>query len=37
MMALGYLGLGDADKANQYFDEVLALNANHQGAIVHRG
>jgi tetratricopeptide (TPR) repeat protein len=36
MMALGYLGLGDAGQAQQHFDEVLTLNAAHLGAIVHR-
>lgn len=36
MMALGYLGLGDAGKAKAHFDEVLALNAAHLGAIVHQ-
>jgi tetratricopeptide (TPR) repeat protein len=36
MMALGYLSLGDAGKAQQHFDNVLALNAAHLGAIAHR-
>lgn len=35
MMALGYLGQGDTGKAQQHFDDVLALNATHLGAIVH--
>lgn len=36
MMALGYLGLGDAGKAQTHFREVLALNAAHLGAIMHQ-
>jgi tetratricopeptide (TPR) repeat protein len=35
MMALGHLGLGNAGKAKTHFDEVLALNAAHLGALVH--
>lgn len=37
MMALGHLGLGDSISAQSYFAQVLALDANHQGAIIHRG
>jgi len=38
IMALGYLGLGEkySDKAQSLFDEILELDKNHQGAIVHR-
>ena len=36
MMALGYLGLGDAGKAQTHFREVLALNTAHLGAIMHQ-
>ena len=38
MAGLGCLGLGgqNSDKANQYFDEVLALDINHQGASIHK-
>ena len=33
MMALGYLGKGNTEKAEDYFDQVLSLDKNHQGAI----
>jgi len=36
MMALGHLGLGYPAEAQQCFDRVLALDANHQGAMTHR-
>lgn len=36
MMALGHTGLGESDEARQAFDQVLALDANHPGATVHR-
>ena len=36
IMALGHLGLGNSAEAQQCFDRVLALDANHQGAVVHR-
>lgn len=38
MMALGYLGLGRAyeESADSLFSEVLKLDVNHQGALVHR-
>jgi tetratricopeptide (TPR) repeat protein len=36
IMALGHLGLGHTAEAQQYFDRVLALDANHQGAMTHR-
>ena len=32
MLALGYYGMGDKDKALQYLTEVEALDNNHQGA-----
>jgi tetratricopeptide (TPR) repeat protein len=37
IMALGYLGLGNQylDKARSLFDEILTLDKNHQGAIIH--
>ena len=31
MLALGYYGMGDKDKALKYLDEVEALDNNHQG------
>ena len=36
VMGMGYLGLGDAQKAAEYFDNVLALDINHQGAAAFR-
>lgn len=38
LMGLGYLGLGNnnLDKADSYFEKVLSLDSNHQGADVHR-
>lgn len=36
MVALGNLGLGVSAAARSAFDDVLALDPNHQGAIVHR-
>jgi tetratricopeptide (TPR) repeat protein len=36
MMALGYAGLGERERAERHFAEVLALDAHHQGAVVHR-
>jgi tetratricopeptide (TPR) repeat protein len=36
MMALGYLGLGEYELARANFDEVLAQDANHLGAMLHR-
>lgn len=35
LKGLGHLGLGDYDKAEPYFQEVLKYDINHQGAIVH--
>jgi tetratricopeptide (TPR) repeat protein len=36
LQALGNLGLMRFDTAARLFDEVLELNASHQGAIIHR-
>ena len=38
LMGLGYLGLANcnAEKAQKLFDEVLELDANHQGSLVHK-
>lgn len=36
MMALGYLGLGQAEAAQEHFERVLALDAAHPGAALHR-
>jgi tetratricopeptide (TPR) repeat protein len=36
IIGLGYLGLGHMAEAQQQFAAVLALDANHQGALVHR-
>lgn len=36
MIALGQLGLGDAEEARKQFDEVLKLEPAHQGAAIHR-
>jgi tetratricopeptide (TPR) repeat protein len=36
MQALGQLGLGHALEAQREFDQVLALEADHLGALVHR-
>ena len=33
MLALGYLGLGDKDKARRYAAEVSGLDINHQGIL----
>lgn len=35
IMALGYLGLGNKSKAEEFFKKVLEMDNNHQGAIVH--
>jgi tetratricopeptide (TPR) repeat protein len=35
MMALGAAGLGDREAARREFEEVLSLDANHQGAAIH--
>jgi tetratricopeptide (TPR) repeat protein len=36
MLALGYLGLGERQRAEQHFARVLAEDVNHLGAAVHR-
>ncbi|MBX3435648.1 MAG: DUF5107 domain-containing protein [Pirellulales bacterium] len=36
MEALGRLGLGDLNGADQQFTAILELDVNHQGAIIHR-
>lgn len=36
MMALGQLGPGNLPQAEQAFEQVLHLDANHQGALLHR-
>lgn len=36
LLALGYLGLGNTVKADEYLDKVLALDPAHAGAAVHK-
>lgn len=36
LIGLGYLGLNQTDKALQYFNIVLGMDAVHQGSIIHR-
>src|SRR5579859_5313475 len=36
MLALGHLGLGRAAEAQREFEQVLAMEADHQGALLHR-
>jgi hypothetical protein len=36
MMALGYTGLGEREQSEQQFEQVLALDACHLGAAIHR-
>ena len=36
MMGLGYLGRGELTAADEQFDAVLGLDANHLGATLHR-
>ncbi len=36
VMALGYLGLRETDKARELFDKVQTLDINHQGCQIHR-
>ncbi|ANH83895.1 DUF5107 domain-containing protein [Niabella ginsenosidivorans] len=36
LMGLGYLGLGNAAKADQYLNKVLELDPAHTGAAIHR-
>lgn len=35
LMALGYLGLGNKDKANELFTVILSMQADYQGALEH--
>ncbi|KAA6335957.1 Lipopolysaccharide assembly protein B [termite gut metagenome] len=35
VMGLGYLGLGDKEKAKEFLGKTLAMDVNHQGAQVH--
>lgn len=35
VMGLGYLGLGDVEKARHYFSELRKLDINHQGGQIH--
>lgn len=35
LMALGYLGLGDRDRAGKHFDIAASLDINHQGVRIH--
>lgn len=35
VMALGHLGLGEKEKAAEFFKKVLELDNNHQGAMIH--
>ena len=35
LMGLGHLGLGDKEKARQYFDRAANLDRNHQGVQIH--
>jgi tetratricopeptide (TPR) repeat protein len=36
LMALGKMGLGQTDKAGEHFEEVLKIDASHQGVIIHQ-
>jgi tetratricopeptide (TPR) repeat protein len=36
MMALGYMGIDELEKAREQFEQVLAMDASHLGATVHR-
>lgn len=36
LMALGYLGLGECEKANIYFSIAAQMDNNHQGVQIHR-
>jgi hypothetical protein len=35
MMGLGYLGLQELDQARAHFVQVLEMDVNHQGAMIH--
>jgi len=36
LMGLGYIGLNKVDLAKSEFNQILELEANHQGAIIHQ-
>jgi len=36
LMALGSLGICDMQKAGELFEQILSLDRNHQGTIVHK-
>ena len=35
MLGLGYLGLGETEKANTYLNEAARMDINHQGVQIH--
>jgi tetratricopeptide (TPR) repeat protein len=37
LMALGYMGSGNKKMAEEHFDQVLQMDASHQGAVTHLG
>jgi tetratricopeptide (TPR) repeat protein len=37
MIALGFMGLGVEEVAQTHFEAVLEMNANHVGAVIHKG
>lgn len=36
LIALGYIGLNENNKASKLLDEILSINPNYQGAIIHK-
>ncbi len=36
VMALGYLGLGNTEKAKEFFDKTIEADIYHQGCIIHQ-
>lgn len=36
LIGLGHLGLGFYEETQSFFDKILSLNINHQGAILHK-
>ena len=36
LIALGSLGLGDVERAKEYFEKVLETDCAHMGAVIHR-
>ena len=36
LMALGYLGLGNEEKAMRYFNAAAEMDNNHQGVQIHQ-